>query len=309
MAVNTSEPFTRQAGLRSGLTIRELTGSGYRRLLHGVYIGSQIRPTVAVRARAALMVSATGSFVSHHTAALLWGAWAPLTTTIHVSTPTDQSRSERGGIAGHRARTDVRPVTRAGIPVAPPVEVFIDLAAVGLGLIDLVTAGDALVRAGAVTVDELVDAAARFRGAGCRLARRAARYVREKVDSVMETRLRMLILLAGLPEPEIGHVIRREDGSWLYRLDLCYRGLLIGIEYDGRQHAENSAQWKRDIRRREELEHRGWRIIVITSDGIYDDPQDTLDRIRRVLVERGETAGRRRPGVEWQRCFPARTAG
>lgn len=309
MAVNSSEPFTRQAGLRSGLTIRELTGSGYSRLLHGVYIGSQVRPTVAARARAALLVSAPGSFASHHTAAALWGAWAPFTTTIHVSTPTDQSRSERGGMAGHRARTDVRPVIRSGVPVSPAVDVFIDLASVGLGLIDLVTAGDALVRAGAVTVDELVDAAARCHGAGCRLARRAARYVRENVDSVMESRLRMLVVLAGLPEPEIGHVIRRVDGSWLYRLDLCYRGLLIGIEYDGRQHADNSTQWKKDIRRREELEHRGWRIIVITADGIFDDPQDTLDRIRRVLVDRGETAGRRLPGVEWQRCFPVRAAG
>jgi hypothetical protein len=69
-----------------------------------------------------------------------------------------------------------------------------------------------------------------------------------------------------------------------------------------------SAQWKKDIRRREDLESRGWRIIVITSDGLYDDPQDTLDRIRRVLLDRGETVGRRRPGVEWQRCFPVRAA-
>lgn len=308
MAVDSSKPFTRRAGLRSGLTIRELTGPGFRRLLHGVYIGAQVRPTIAVRARAALLVSTPGSFASHHTAAILWGGWAPLTTTIHLSTPADGSRSERGGIASHRARTGVQPVLKAGVLVAPPVDVFLDLAASGRDLVDLVTVGDSLVRAGVVSVEEIVDAAARFRGAGCRLARRAARYVRTNVDSVAETRLRMLVVLAGLPEPEVCHVIRREDGSWLYRLDLCYRGLLIGIEYDGRQHAENSTQWKKDIRRREELENLGWRIIVITSDGIYEDPSDTLDRIRRVLVDRGETLGRRRPGVEWHRCFPTRVA-
>lgn len=258
MAIDTSKPFTRAGGLRSGLTVRELSGPGFRRLLHGVYIGAQVRPTTAIRAKAALLVSASGSFASHHTAAILWGAWAPSTTTIHLSTPGDGSRSERGGIASHRARPGVRPVLRAGVLVAPPVDVFLDLAASVPDLVDLVAVGDSLVRAEVASVDELVDAAARFRGAGCRLARRAARYVREKVDSVTETRLRMLVVLAGLPEPEVCHVIRREDGSWLYRLDLCYRGLLIGIEYDGRQHAENSAQWKRDIRRREELENLGW---------------------------------------------------
>lgn len=308
MAINSSKPFTRAAGLRSGLTVRELTGPRFRRLLHGVYVGAHVRPTVAVRTRAALLVSTPGSFASHHTAAVLWGGWAPLTTTIHLSTPADQSRSERGGIASHRARPGVRPVLRAGILVAQPTDVFLDLAASGCDLVDLVAAGDSLVGAEVVSVDEIVEAAAHFRGAGCRRARRAARYVRAKVDSVTETRLRMLVVLAGLPEPEVCHVIRRDDGSWLYRLDLCYQGLLIGIEYDGRQHAVNGAQWKRDIRRREELENLGWRIIVITSDGIYDDPSDTLDRIRRVLVDRGETVGRRRPGVEWHRCFPSRVA-
>jgi hypothetical protein len=186
------------------------------------------------------------------------------------------------------------------------VQVFLDLAAEGIDLVDLVAVGDSLVRASAVTPDELVDAAAGWGGAGCRLARRAARWVRVGVDSVMETRLRMLLVLAGLPEPTVGHVIRREDGSWLHRIDLAYLGLLIAIEYDGRQHAENTTQWNKDIRRREDLENRGWRVIVVTAEGVYGDPEETLERVRRVLRDRGESAGRRRPSVEWHRCFPGR---
>lgn len=175
-------------------------------------------------------------------------------------------------------------------------------------MVDLVAVGDSLVKAEVVSPEELVEISGKFRGAGCRLARRAARWVRTGVDSVMETRLRMLMVLAGLPEPTVGHIIRREDGSWLHRIDLCYLGILIAIEYDGRQHAENSVQWKKDIRRREDLENRGWRVIVITSDGIFDDPTETLSRIHRVLLDRGESVGRRRPGVEWERCFPSRSA-
>ena len=190
----------------------------------------------------------------------LWGGWAPPTVQIHVASPSQRSRSERGGIASHRAPEGVVPIMRSGVPTCPAAQVFLDLAAERIDLVDLVAVGDSLVRASAVTPEELVDAAASSGGAGCRLARRAARWVRVGVDSVMETRVRMLIVLAGLPEPTVDHVIRRDDGTWLHRIDLAYLGLLIAIEYDGRQHAENTTQWNKDIRRREDLENRGWRV-------------------------------------------------
>jgi len=304
MALDPGKPFTRRAGLKSGIPVRQLTSAPYRRLFHGVYVGSQVKVTLALRAKAALLVCTPGTYASHHTAAWLWGGWAPPTVQIHVASPSERSRSERGGIASHRAPEGVEAITRSGVPTCPPVQVFLDLAAEGIDLVDLVAVGDALVHASAVTPDELVDAAATWVGAGCRLARRAARWVRVGVDSVMESRLRMLIVLAGLPEPTVAHVIRREDGTWLHRIDLAYVGLLIAIEYDGRQHAENTRQWNKDIRRREDLENRGWRVIVVTAEGVYGAPEETLERIRRILRDRGESVGRRRPSVEWYRCFP-----
>ena len=45
-------------------------------------------------------------------------------------------------------------------------------------------------------------------GRGCRLARRAASLAREGVDSPQETRLRLLLVLAGLPEPRVNVIIR-----------------------------------------------------------------------------------------------------
>ena len=38
----------------------------------------------------------------------------------------------------------------------------------------------------------------------------------------MESRLRMLIVLAGLPEPDVNVIFRKPDSSWLMRLDLYY---------------------------------------------------------------------------------------
>ncbi len=101
----------------------------------------------------------------------------------------------------------------------------------------------------------------------------------------METRLRLLLVFAGLPEPEVNFIVRGRDGEWLRRFDLCYRALRLVVEYDGRQHAEDVEQWVTDIDRREELDRRRYRLVVVTRDGIYMEPLRTLERVRNALIE------------------------
>lgn len=103
-----------------------------------------------------------------------------------------------------------------GTRISSPSQTFLDLAG-PLGLVDLVVLGDSLVRAGHVTPGRLTTAADAWRGHGAVLARRAARLVRVGVDSPMETRLRLLIVLAGLPEPVVNHTFAYEDGRWQMR--------------------------------------------------------------------------------------------
>lgn len=307
MSIDTSKPFTRSAAIKEKITDDQLWGSDYRRIFQGVYVRTSTDVTLSVRARAALLVAPRGSYLSHHTAVHLWGGWAPPTPDTHV-TSAGEMRSRRRGVRSHRAALGVVPRRHNGLLLAPPARAFLDLAGSGIALVDLVATGDSLVRAGAVTPAELITAASTWSGSGCRLARRAASYVREGVDSVMETRLRMLMVLAGLPEPTVNKIIRDADGRWIHRIDLCYSGLLLAIEYDGRQHIEKSAQWRSDIRRREDLERMGWTLIIIVAEDIYDHPYETLDRIRHALRDRGESAGRKRPPAEWYRCFPGRAA-
>ncbi len=103
----------------------------------------------------------------------------------------------------------------------------------------------------------------------------------------METRLRLLIVLAGLPEPTVDVRLMNDDGTWRRRFDLCYPELRLIIEYDGRHHAEDSAQWNSDLDRREELDDEEYRILVVTARGIFVEPARTLERIRRQLELRG----------------------
>jgi very-short-patch-repair endonuclease len=121
----------------------------------------------------------------------------------------------------------------------------------------------------------------------------------------MESRLRMLLVLAGLPAPQVNFIVRHPDGSWRMRFDLCCPALKLIIEYDGRQHAMNSAQWQRDLKRREELDAIGWRIIVVTAADLYDAPEQVLARVRDALVERGATGIRRHFKTECLRDIAA----
>jgi Protein of unknown function (DUF559) len=261
------QPLTRVEALRRGFTDRQLSGPKFQRLFQGVYLPAGERICVLQRTRAALMIAPDGSYASHHTAAVLWGAVPSETIDTHICVPqADSSRSVRKGIVAHRADPGLVPVHHRGLLVATPAAVFLQMAAVAPDLVELVVLGDSLARTGRVTPEALVKAADGWDGKGARRARRAARLVRSGVDSPMESRLRMLLVLAGFPEPVVDVIIRHENGDWDIRLDLSYPHLKLVIEYDGWHHLMEKKQWSRDLKRREWLESKGWRIVVINSD-------------------------------------------
>jgi very-short-patch-repair endonuclease len=301
-----TRPFTRADARAAGLPVSDLLTRRYRRLFHDVHVRAGVRLDVRVRAATAIGLNARGSYASHATAAEIWGGVVPERGPVHVSVPDGQPRSERRGIRAHRAlpRPEVR--LRSGVRVSAPGQALLEMAVDGVDLVDLVVAADSLLRAGALDLDELRAAASQWTGRGSRLARRAAGLARKGVHSAMESRLRLLIVLAGLPEPEVNHRLRDEVGTTLLRFDLSYPALKLLIEYDGRQHAENEAQWKRDVRRRELIDRLDLRLLVVLHDGIYERPLETLDRVATALRERGVRV-RRAYKPEWERYFPGRT--
>lgn len=73
----------------------------------------------------------------------------------------------------------------------------------------------------------------------------------------MESRLRMLIVLAGLPEPEVNREVLDAHGRLLHRFDLSHPHHKILVEYEARQHREDLDQWDHDTDRRDWLDaHR-----------------------------------------------------
>jgi very-short-patch-repair endonuclease len=301
--LDTYRPFTREDAVRAGVDRRVLRTSLFRRVFRGVYVRRDVPDSVQVRAEAAFVLHPPDAFVSHTTAAALWGLPVPTDPQVHVTVDHPKKRRYRPGIRNHVRTGPARIRVLRGVRISHPFQMFVELASI-LSLVDLVVVGDALVKLFDVPAERLVEHCRSSGDHHARTALGAARYVRNEVDSPMETRLRMLIVLAGLPEPVVNFKIRDENGRVVRRLDLSYPALRLIVEYDGRQHIEREANWESDLDRREELDEEEWRILVVTAKGIYGDPARTIARVHRALRSRGCPGLPTQPSQTWRAHFP-----
>jgi hypothetical protein len=279
------QPFTTADWLASGQTFDRLRRKDFQRVFYGVWIH---RDAIDgdTRTKAALAIHPLSAIASHFSAGRLHGFPLPEHCFEHVMVFAHEDRRYRPEIKSHVA-TRRRPTVKIrGIVTSDLVSTFVDLAGY-LGLVDLVCIGDWIVRHRPITPEQLVRACRSSEEHHAGAAAFAAGFVRAGVDSPMETRLRMLLILGGLPEPHVNHIERHTDGSWRRRFDLWYPEVGLVVEYDGRQHATDPEQWESDLDRREELDDDGVRILVVTAAGIYRHPRRTLERVRRQLILRG----------------------
>jgi very-short-patch-repair endonuclease len=297
-------PFTRADALAAGISPSMLKGSRFRRLFRGVYIDARVPPHPQQRIEAALLLHPAGAFASHASAARLYGVPLPLLPDEHVTVLAAADRRPRPGLRSHLAPPDPGVADLRGLRVSAAAQMFVAVASL-LELVDLVVVGDALVRLRRVGPDELRAFCGTSSLPGARQAGRAASSVRARVDSPMESRLRMLIVLAGLPEPAVDFRIHDRFGRVLYRFDLSYPGLKIVVEYDGRQHRADPDQWDHDTDRKDWFDPEGWLHVPVFSRGVYRDPDKTIRRVEAALRSRGAVLPRRLAD-DWRPFFPQR---
>ena len=80
----------------------------------------------------------------------------------------------------------------------------------------------------------------------------------EPADSPMETRLRHLLVKAGLPAPEVQVDIL----GGRFRVDLCYPSAKLVIEYDGASHRDRLTE---DLRRQNAILEEGYQLLRFTA--------------------------------------------
>lgn len=276
-------PFLSRWALESGVSRRELAGPAYRQIFRGVHVAADVPDSLVTRCRAAVLRIPEHGLMSHETAAQLWVPSWPRDSDVHVSF-SRSTKTVGEGIRTHRFRYRMERWHRHGLPVTGPAMTFIHLA-VRLDLVGLVCFGDRLVARGHIGPDELVAAADGWHGHGRSAAIAAARLVRARSESIPESQSRLLMVLAGIPEPECNwsYVV---DGVERFRLDLAWAEVKVALEYDGRWH-DDPAQRVKDEARRAELRAAGWIVIVIRADDLYDNPDGVVSDVVSALASRG----------------------
>ena len=302
MAFDPRQPFLRADGLAGGLTDKVMRGPGYRRLFRNVLVSAETVPTPVQRVRGALVLQVEEAWASHVSAARVKGAPVPTIADEHVSVGHQKLRRHHRGLRCHVGDPS-GVVVEQGVRVSGDVPMFIELSG-QLSLVDLVVVGDWLVRRRGVTPRQLVRACEVSRHRDARKSLAAARFVRRDVDSPMETRLRMLLVLAGLPEPQVNLTVRDEIGDVVRKYDLSYPAAKVAVEYNGKVHVEVLANWEDDLERRADIDDDEWRLVVVVSSGIYRDPLRTLRRVHRLLLARGMPGVPLRLGDDWRPHFP-----
>lgn len=302
MAFDPTQPFLRADGLDHGLTDKEMRGPGFRRLFRNVLVASTTPPTPLQRVRGALVLQCEGAWASHVSAARLKGAPVPTIADEHVSVVHQKLRRHHRGVRCHVGDPQ-GVVVEKGVRVSGDIPMFVELSG-QLTLVDLVVVGDWLVRRRGITPEQLVEACRASRHRDRRKALAAAGYVRRGVDSPMETRLRMLLVLAGLPEPVVNVEIRDERGDVVRKYDLSYPVVRVAVEFNGRLHVDVVQNWEDDLERRADMDEDDWRLIVVVGAGIYKDPLRTLQRVHRVLLARAMPGVPLRLRDDWRPHFP-----
>ncbi|HET7421141.1 MAG TPA: DUF559 domain-containing protein [Candidatus Dormibacteraeota bacterium] len=171
-----------------------------------------------------------------------------------------------------------------GLPVTSPVRTVVDLAT-GPDLVEAVTILDMALHRRLVTEASLNRwiASNPGRRGVCRLQERL-KLAEPATESPMETRLRLLLVLAGLPRPSVQPSLRNESGKFLARPDLYYMGHRLAIEYDGATHKDSVAA---DNRRQNPLLDSGHRILRFTASDVLGNPGAVVALVRRAIARAG----------------------
>jgi hypothetical protein len=138
-------PFSRAQARAAGIRLREVLGPQFHKIFYDSYVSSSVPITTRLRAEAALSLSASGSYISHHTAAELWGGVVPKCSDVHLTVPGVSPRSRRRGIRAHATTSPTMTSRFQGLPISSPTQSFLDLANT-LDLVELVVLGDSLVK-------------------------------------------------------------------------------------------------------------------------------------------------------------------
>ena len=301
-----SVTFTADEAHALGISRSQLRHGGVEGISYGLYRPDGWNFELRSAARA-LCAIAPGAWISHVTAAVLHELILPPrfsdSHALHFSKPRALPQIRRKGISGHRVTAFSGEVETDGeLSISTRARTWLDMAG-QLSLRELVCMGDQLVRIPRpefegrgtphATFSQLRAMVGRHRNfQGIVRAREALELMRVGSDSAPETLLRMAMVDAGLPEPDLQLTLW--DGPGAPSADAGYRSRRIALQYDGAHHLDE-VQRHSDRRRDKAFLAAGWTVLVFTqndlANGFYEAVRRIKDALRTAWVDPAVASG------------------
>jgi very-short-patch-repair endonuclease len=280
------EAFRGSLAVAAGLTTwGRLRGPRFVRLFPDVHCpAGDEPPDLRLRSLGAYrLVEGRGVLSGYSAAALLDAGCAPHPDVAAEVTVAGGGQRAHSGLVVRRDRIAPGETTCVGdVRCTSPLRTAYDLGRQD-DVVVAVVAVDRLANRHRFAPDLLLHFGAHYRGGPgtarlCRTLAHANRYA----GSPMESRLRMIIVLAGLPRPEVQWVVQEVDARTAVWLDLAWPEHRIAVEYEGAGHAD-PVEVLRDAGRYTRLVDRGWRIYRYTERDVYGDPGLIVAELARAL--------------------------
>lgn len=284
----TRGPFTREEARLAGLERWHLEGASWRRLASGTYVWAGHAKTPEVMLEAARRRLPSSAVFSGLTAAWLHGLDVEPCDPIEATIANGNGVSARSGVSLRRTTMPLDDaVTIRGFRAKSIVRTLLELSG-RLSVTEAVVLTDMALRLRATSGDDLTSWISKnSRWVGVRKLERVACLADGGAESPMETRLRMLLVLNGLPRPQTQVPLHDHHGGFLGRVDLYYATHQLALEYDGAIHRSSLAE---DNRRQNRIQHAGIRLLRFTGGDLLHAPETVVAQVRGMLAD-----GRRLP--------------
>ncbi|MBB5871599.1 very-short-patch-repair endonuclease [Allocatelliglobosispora scoriae] len=279
--------------IRAGLITRDqLRSSAWRTIFRDIYVERDATTSHRTRCIAALAyLLPPEAVITGRSAALVHGVdLMPDGDPVEVLMPTPFGPIAGVKVLFGRAAEDDIHRRADRLRLASPRRTCWDLAQ-HLDAVEAVVYVDAMIARGLVTRAELEDYAwSRSGEKGWRKMLTAAQLADPAAQSPQESRLRVNLVLRGLPRPVTQHVISR-DGHFVARVDLAWPDLKIAVEYDGRWHGD-PAQLDRDRARLNRILGADWLVLHVTAKRLRDDLDGFVTELSAAIAARRARSAR-----------------
>jgi hypothetical protein len=281
----TPQPFRGGDAMRRGLVTRNDLRRRYRRIFRDVYLDCEVEMTAAIKANAAWLAAGPGVTLAGMSAAAALG-----TRWLDAQEPAEIVRSDRHhcpGLVAHswRLEPDDVGVVR-GMRVTTPARTAFDIGRTRPAAVAIPTIDALLNATGCSPSDVSALAATRAGVRGVDRLRRILDLVDGGAESPQETRLRLIVVRAGLPTPETQIEFFDRYGNAFIRVDMGWREWKVAVEYDGLQHWTDRRQRSWDIDRLAMLDAMGWSVVRVSAE-MMSRPRVIVERVASKLRAAG----------------------